>query len=111
MELLFYFTSSYYLQKMISLSSIQFRNHHDIDEILLKVALNTINYKLLLNSEKFECTKGVVRNRKLTKYNGEMTNDKMTNNDLQNTTQKTKDRKIQTPLKTVGQLMCSGRKV
>ena len=66
---------------------LQFRNRHDIIEILLKVSLNTINYKLLINSEKFEYTKGVARNRKSTKYNAQMTNDKRTNNDLQNTTQ------------------------
>jgi len=30
-------------------------------------------------------------------------------NDLQNTTQKTKDRATWTPLKTSGELMCSGR--
>jgi hypothetical protein len=31
------------------------------------------------------------------------------NNDLQNTTQKNKDRETQTPLKTGGELKCSGR--
>ena len=31
-------------------------------------------------------------------------NDKWTNNDLQNTTQKTKDRETQTPIKTGGEL-------
>ena len=38
-----------------------------------------------------------------------MTKRKRTNNDLQNTTQKTKDRVTQTPLKTGGELRCSGR--
>ena len=33
--------------------------------------------------------------------------DKKTNRDLQNTTQKSKDRATQTPLKTDGELMCS----
>jgi len=33
----------------------------------------------------------------------------MTNKDLQNTTQKTKDRVTRTPLKTKGELRCSGR--
>jgi hypothetical protein len=32
-----------------------------------------------------------------------------TNNDLQNTTQKAKDRATRTPLKTEGELRCSGR--
>jgi hypothetical protein len=34
--------------------------------------------------------------------------DKGTNNDLQNTTQKTAERAPQTPLKSVDELMCSG---
>jgi hypothetical protein len=34
---------------------------------------------------------------------------KRTNNDLQNITQKTKDRATRTPLKTMGELMCSRR--
>jgi len=33
----------------------------------------------------------------------------MTNNDLQNITQKTKDRVTRTPLKSGGELQCSGR--
>ena len=35
--------------------------------------------------------------------------DKKTNHRLQNTTQKSKDRATQTPLKTDGELRCSGR--
>jgi len=38
-----------------------------------------------------------------------MTNRKVTNNDLQNTTQKTKDRATRTPLKTESELRCSER--
>jgi len=38
-----------------------------------------------------------------------MKKDKRTNNDLQNITQKTKDRVTRTPLKTGGELLCSGR--
>ena len=41
--------------------------------------------------------------------NNIMVKGKRTNNDLQNTTQKTKDRVTPTPLKTGGELMCSGR--
>jgi hypothetical protein len=36
---------------------------------------------------------------------------KRTNNDLQNITHKTKDRVTRTPLKTEGELRCSGRVV
>jgi hypothetical protein len=43
-----------------------------------------------LKLEDFEDTKGVIRIRKLKK-------DKRTNNDLQNTTQKTNDRAMRTP--------------
>ena len=39
----------------------------------------------------------------------QMTKDKRTNNDLQNTTQSTKDRTTRTQLKTGDELRCSGR--
>ena len=43
-------------------------------------------------------------------YNGQKIKKyKMTNNDLQNIAQKTKDRATRTPLKSRGELMCSGR--
>jgi hypothetical protein len=45
--------------------------------------------------EKFENTKGVIRNHKFKKdreHNYQKTKDKRKDNDLQNTTQKTKDR-------------------
>ena len=48
-------------------------------------------------------TKGVIRIRKSKKnrhHNGQKMKDKRTNNDLQNTSQITKDRVTQTPLKT-----------
>ena len=47
--------------------------------------------------EEFEDTKGVIRIRKSKKnkqHNGQKKKDKRTNNDLQNITQKTKDRAI-----------------
>jgi len=51
--------------------------------------------------ELFEDAKGVIRSRKSrngTQYNGKgQTKDKKTNNDLQNTTQKTKDYVIRPP--------------
>ena len=54
----------------------------------------------MLFKEKFEITKGVNRslNQKDRQYNGQKKKDKKTNNDLQNTTQKTKDRETRTPL-------------
>jgi hypothetical protein len=39
----------------------------------------------------FDDTKGLIRNRKDRHYNGQTKKDKKTNNDLRNTTQKTKD--------------------
>jgi len=59
-----------------------------------------------------KCTKGVIRSRASKKdrqYNGREKNDKRRYNDNQNITQKTKDRSIQTPLKTGGERRCSGR--
>ena len=51
--------------------------------------------------EKFEDTKGVIRSHKSDrKHNGQQTNDKRTNNDLQNITEKTKDWDTRTPLIT-----------
>jgi hypothetical protein len=50
--------------------------------------------------EKSEDTKGVIRIRKSKdrQHNGQKKKDKRTNNDLQNTTHKTKDRVTRTPL-------------
>ena len=58
----------------------------------------------------FEDTKGIIRIRKSKKnrHNGNK-NKRRTNNDQQSTTQKTKDRVTRTPLKTGGELRCSGR--
>ena len=61
---------------------------------------------------KFEDTKGVIRNRKSKKniqYNDQKKNDKRTNNDIQNTTQKTNDRSTRIPINTGGELRCSGK--
>ena len=55
-------------------------------------------------------TKGVIRNRKSKKntpHNGQKKKNKRTNNDLRNTTLKSKDRVTRTPLKTEGEVMCS----
>ena len=61
--------------------------------------------------KEFKDIKGVIRIRKSKKdrRNDQMKKDKRTNNDLQNTTHKTKDRVTRTPLKTGGELRCSGR--
>ena len=59
--------------------------------------------------EKFEDIKGVIRSRKSKndrQYNGQK---KKGNNNLQSTTQKTKNQATQTPLKTGGELRCSRR--
>ena len=54
--------------------------------------------------------KNVIRIRKLRdrQYNGQKKKDKKTNNDLQNTILKTKDRATRTLRKTGGELRCSG---
>jgi hypothetical protein len=54
-----------------------------------------------VKQEKFEDTKGIIRicKSKDRQHNGQKKKDERTNNDLQNITQKTKDRVTQTPLK------------
>ena len=64
--------------------------------------------------EEFEDTKGVIRiriSKKNRKHNGQKKRYKRTNNNLQNIqhTHQTKDRVTRTPLKTGGELRCSGR--
>jgi len=58
--------------------------------------------------EKFEDTKGVTRDLKwkVRQCNGQKEKDNRTNNDLQNTIQKTKDRTTRTPLKTGVDINC-----
>jgi len=54
------------------------------------------------DQEKFDDTKGVIRNRKSKngrQYNDQKKMDKSTNNDSQNITHKTKDRITRAPLK------------
>jgi hypothetical protein len=58
----------------------------------------------LIKRKEFE--EGLIRIRQ--SKNDQQKKDKRTNNDLQNTIQKTKDRATQTPLKTIGELWCSG---
>ena len=60
----------------------------------------------------FEDVKGIIGSRKSKKdrqHNAQKKKDKNTNIDLQNFTQKTKDRTIRTPLKTESELRSSGR--
>jgi hypothetical protein len=59
----------------------------------------------------FEDVKGVIGSRKSKdrQHNAQKKKDKNTNIDLQNFTQKTKDRTKRTPLKTESELRSSGR--
>ena len=75
-----------------------------------KIAINQVI--CIWYYEKFEDIKGVIRIRKSKKdrqYNSQRQKDKGTNNDLQNITQKTKDRATRTPLKIESELRCSRR--
>jgi len=68
----------------------------------------------LTNKEKFEDTKGVIRSRKSEmdrQYNGQKKKDKKRNNDLQNITQKIKDRATRTALKLSSCATCDIRPV
>ena len=58
----------------------------------------------LIKRKEFE--EGLIRIRQ--SKNDQQKKDKRANNDLQNTIQRTKDRATQTPLKTIGELWCSG---
>jgi hypothetical protein len=57
--------------------------------------------------EEFEDIKGVIRIQK--SKDRQRQNDEMINNDLQNTTQKTKDKATRIPRKKGNELRCSGR--
>jgi hypothetical protein len=64
------------------------------------------------SQEEFEDTKGVIRiriSKKNRQHNGQKKKYKLTKNDLQKHTYKTKDRVTQTPLQTRGELRFSGR--
>jgi hypothetical protein len=63
-----------------------------------------------VKQDKFEDTKGIIGicKSKDRQHNGQKKKDERTNNDLQNITQKTKDRVTRTPLKTGGELRFSG---
>jgi hypothetical protein len=71
-------------------SSTNKTDRHDITEILLKVALNTIILTFYEQITQWPEKK------------------EQKNNDQQNNTHKTKDRVTRTPLKTGSELMCSG---
>jgi hypothetical protein len=79
----------------------------DISEIVNNHCSN------LIFIEEFEDIKGVIRiriSKKNRQHNGQMKKYKRTNNDLQTKhTHKTNDRVTRTPLKTGGELRCSGR--
>jgi hypothetical protein len=70
-------------------------------------ALCSICRQIIVKKDKLEDAKGVPRSRKSKKdrqYNGQK---KRTNDDLQNISQKNKDRVTRTPLTTGGELRCS----
>jgi len=72
----------------------------------LVIAETQGHFTFLVYYEKLEDTKGIIRRRKLKKdrqHNGQKKKDKRTNNCLQNTTQKTKDRETRTSLKPKGE--------
>jgi hypothetical protein len=72
----------------------------------------TTDHRQLHNDdyEEFYNTKRVTINRKKDRpCNGSKKRDKMTNHDLQNTTQKTNDWATRTLRKTVGEVRCSGQ--
>ena len=74
--------------------------------------MSLLEQGLLILPEDFEDTKGIIRirkSRKDRKHNGQNKKEIRTNNDLQSITHKTKDRVTRTPVKTAGELMCSGR--
>jgi hypothetical protein len=71
------------------------------------VFINLILSKNHILQEEFEDVKEVIRirvSKKNRQHNGQKKKYKRTNNDLQNTTQKSKDRATRTPLKIVGEL-------
>ena len=75
-----------------------------------KYDFKTKNYfHKLLHKEQFKDTKDVIRicKSKVRQHNGGKRH--RTNNDLQNTTQNTKDRATQTQLESEGELGCSGK--
>ena len=82
-----------------SCSSTNKTERHDITEILLKVALSTINQR----------GNQMPQSKKDRQYNGQKKKDKRANNDLRNTTQKGKDWATRIPLTNRGGIMCFGR--
>jgi hypothetical protein len=73
--------------------------------------VSLLKQELFILPEDFEDTKGIIRIRKSKdrQHNGKNKKEVRTNNDLQSITHKTKDRVTQTPIKTAGELRCSGR--
>ena len=92
---------------MIS-SSYQFTETRRVFPIPVHLYHSIRQISCYLYIEESEDTKGVIRIRKSKKdrqHNGQKKKNKRTNNDLQNITQKTKDRASRTtPLKTCGEL-------
>jgi hypothetical protein len=73
----------------------------------LACIIGDLHFRLKILQEEFEDTKGVIRihkSKKNRQHNGQKRKYKRTNNDIQNTTQKTKDRVTRIPLKIRGEL-------
>ena len=69
-----------------------------------------MTFGFLVFKKEFEDSKWIIRIHisKDRQYNGKTKKDKRTNNNLQNTTNKTKDRATRTTLNSGGELRCSG---
>jgi hypothetical protein len=94
----------YYSRRDVAIRFVDIADHHCCANktVVLK---NKLHYNLTY--EEFEETKVVIRIRisKNRQYNGQKKKDKQR---FTKHTHKTKDRVTQTPLKTAGELMCSG---
>ena len=97
-------------QYFTSLSSVATVQHHQHMEFTFHSVLMS-SAVIFKTEEEFEDTKGVIRIRKSKdrQHNGQKKRDRRTNNDLQNTTHKPKDRVTRTPLNTMCEIGCSGR--
>jgi hypothetical protein len=74
-------------------------------DLYCEVLFNRVVYKTSLKISKRVIR--ICKSKKDRQHNGQIKNDKKTNNNLQTNTQKTKDRATRTPLKTGGEIRCS----
>ena len=97
--------------KLIKIKVLSFQQDKHPTTLYGECRLRCFECLIIQLQEQFKDTKRLIRSRKSKDilYNDQNKQDKMTNNDLQNTTQKTEDRSIGTPLKTMGEHKCFGR--